>query len=108
MKYLGLEIHDLCIQILAAKITLFCLKTLPYRINFLAYFSIQYIHIQRIFKTMSYFFPYFTGVFQKSGIISSQELLLNHILKECLISKDLQIIKKKADIFLIDVYLRHR
>ena len=43
-------------------------------------------------------FSYFSAVFEKLANISSQELLFNHTLKECLISKDLQIIRKKADI----------
>ena len=47
---------------------------------------------------------YFSEIFGKSAIISRQDLLFNYILKECLISKDLQIIRKKADSILISVY----
>ena len=42
-------------------------------------------------------FSSFSAVFEKSAIILHQELSLNHSLEECLISKDLQIIRKKAD-----------
>ena len=49
-------------------------------------------------------FSYFSAGFEKSANISRQELSFNHILKECLISKDLQIIRKKADTLLISVY----
>ena len=52
---------------------------------FWGFFSIQYIHIKIIFKTVSHF-SYFSAVLEKS------ELSFNQILKECLISKDLQII----------------
>ena len=73
--------------------------------NFSAYFLIQCIHIKRIFKTISHF-SYLPAIFEKLANISGQQLLLNHILKECLTSKDLQIIrKKKTDTVLISVYL---
>ena len=48
-------------------------------------------------------FCYFSAVFEKSAIIFPLEL--HYILKECLISKDLQIIRKKPDTVLISVYL---
>ena len=44
---------------------------------------------------MCLIFSYFSTVFEKLANISQQELSLKHILKECLISKDLQIIRKK-------------
>ena len=80
----------------------FCLSRAPslYRINFSVYFSIQYTHIKRIFKTVSHF-SYFSAVFEKSANFSRPELSFNYILKECFISKDLQTIWKKADIVLI-------
>ena len=63
MKYLGLEIYNLRIQSLAAKMAQFYLKILPfassislYRINFSVSFSIEFIHIKKIFKRMSHFF----------------------------------------------------
>ena len=49
-------------------------------------------------------FSYFSAVFEKSAIISHQELWFNYILKECLISKDLKIIRKKANTVLINIY----
>ena len=49
-------------------------------------------------------FSYFSAVFEKLANILSQKLSFNHTLKECLISKDLQIIRKKADIVWISVY----
>ena len=51
---------------------------------------------------VSHFFLLLCGF----GEISNyhQELSFNYILKECLISKDLQIIRKKADSILISVY----
>ena len=48
-------------------------------------------------------FSYFSAVFEKSAIISRQELSPHYIFKECVISKDLQIIRKKANV-LISVY----
>ena len=47
---------------------------------------------------------YFSAVFEKLANILQQELTFNHILKDCLISQDLQIIRKKADTVLISVY----
>ena len=44
---------------------------------------------------MCLIFSYFSTVFEKLANISQQELSLKHISKECLISKDLQIIRKK-------------
>ena len=107
---MGLEICNLRIQILAAKMTYFtkkfCLSQAPspYRINFPVYFSIQYILILRESSKLYFIFSYFTAVFEKSAIISRQELSFNHILKECLISKDLQIIRKKPDTVLLSSY----
>ena len=75
----------------------------PYKVNLSFYFSIQHIHINRISKRCLIFF-YFSTVFEKSAIISRQELSFSEVFKECLISKDLQIIRKKADILLISVY----
>ena len=47
-------------------------------------------------------FSYSSAVFKKSANVSRQELYFNHILKEYLIPKDLQIIrKKKAETVLI-------
>ena len=98
MKYLGLEIYNLRIRILAAKMTLFYVKILPFAssdiINCLFFFSVQYIDIERIFKTVS----------EKSAIISRQELSFDHILKKCLIATDIKIISKKADSVLVSVY----
>ena len=68
------------------------------RINFSVYFSIQYIHIRESSKRCL-IFSYFTAVFDKSVIISRQELSFNHILKECFVSKDMQIIKKSKTRF---------
>ena len=49
-------------------------------------------------------FSYFSAV-KKSADASRQELTLTHILKECLISKDLQTITKKSrHTVLINVY----
>ena len=49
-------------------------------------------------------FSYFSAVFEKSAITSRQELSFNEVLKECLISKDLQIIRKNVDLALSSVY----
>ena len=49
-------------------------------------------------------FYYFFGFFEKLVNISQQELSFNHIVKECLISKDIGIIRKKAGIVLTSVY----
>ena len=49
-------------------------------------------------------FSYFCTVFRKSGNVMRQELSFNHIWKECLSFKDLQIIRKKADTVLISFY----
>ena len=49
-------------------------------------------------------FSYFSTVFEKLANISQEELSFNHILKECLISKYLQIIRKKAATILISAY----
>ena len=49
-------------------------------------------------------FFYFSVVFEKSANILRQELSFNYILKECLIYKDLQIIRKNTDTVLINVY----
>ena len=54
---------------------------------------------------MCLIFSHFSAVFEKLANMSQQELSFNQNLKECLISKDLQIIRKKADTFLISVYL---
>ena len=50
-------------------------------------------------------FSDFSVAFKKSANFWHQQLLVNHILKECLISKDLQIISNKADTVLISVCL---
>ena len=83
MKYLGLEIYNLHIQNFSGKndvilLKKFCFLQAPssYRINFLFYFSIKFIHITRILKTLTLFF-FFSAVFEKSAIISRQELSLN-------------------------------
>ena len=47
---------------------------------------------------------YFSAVFEKLANITQQDLSFNRILKEWLISKVLQIIRKKADTVLISVY----
>ena len=54
---------------------------------------------------MSHFF-YFSAVFEELANLSCQELLFNHILKECQIPKVLQTIRKKADTILISVHLK--
>ena len=71
----------------------------------MVYFSIQYIHIKRIFKKVSNFFLLLSSFWEISNYLSSRVTIPDYILKECLISKDLQIIKKKADLVLISVYL---
>ena len=49
-------------------------------------------------------FSYSSAAFEKWTNLSRQELLFNHISQKCYISKDLQIIRKKADV-LINVHL---
>ena len=49
-------------------------------------------------------FSYFSAVFEKSTNIPHQDLSLNHNLKEFLISKDLQIIRKKVETILTSIY----
>ena len=61
----------------------------------MVYFSIKYIHIKKTFNRCLIFF-YFSAVFEKSANISYQESSITHILKECLIFKDLQIFRKKT------------
>ena len=69
----------------------------------MVYFSIQYIHTKRVFKRVSHFFLLLCS-FWEISIYLSPRASFNYILKECLISKDLQIIRKKADIVLISIY----
>ena len=88
MKYLGLEIYNLHIQILAAVLFFW----------FIFQFS---IFILKESSKRCLILSYFSTVFEKSANISRQELSFNHILKECLIFKGLQIIRKKADVALI-------
>ena len=71
----------------------------PYRINFSFYFSVQYIHVKRLFKTVPIFFPNFSAVFEKLANTSQQELSFNRILKE-----SFKKIRKKADTVFISVY----
>ena len=40
---------------------------------------------------------YFSAIFEKSTIFSRQELSFNHISEECLIFKDLQLIRHRFD-----------
>ena len=57
---------------------------------------------------MCLIFSYIIAVFEKSAMISRQELSFDHILNEYLISKDLQIIwKKKTESIFISVYLKY-
>ena len=49
-------------------------------------------------------FSYFSAVLEKSTTIPHQVLSLNHNLKEFLISKDLQIIRKKVETVLTSIY----
>ena len=42
-------------------------------------------------------FYYFSAIFEKSTIISRQELSFNHSSEECLIFKDLQLIRHRFD-----------
>ena len=48
------------------------------------------------FSNTASFFPASLRGFEKSAIIAGQELLLNQILNECLVSEDLQITRKKS------------
>ena len=66
----------------------------------MVYFLIQYIHIKRIFKTVSRFFLLLCSIWEISNYLSPRVIVQSH-LKGCLISKDLQIIRKKADTILI-------
>ena len=105
MKYLGLEIYNLRIQILAAKMTNSAFHELQVLTELIFRFIFQFsIFILRASSRPCLIFSYFSGVFEESAIISHQELSFNDILKECLISKDLQIIRKNADSVLISVY----
>ena len=56
---------------------------------------------------MCLIFSYIIAVFEKSAMISRQELSFDHILNEYLISKDLQIIWKKTESIFISVYLKY-
>ena len=71
----------------------------------MVYFSIQYIHIKIIFKRVSHFLLLLSSFWEISNYLSSRVIIPDYILKECLISKDLQIIRKKPDTVLISVYL---
>ena len=92
-----LEIYNLRIQMM-----LFYWKILhfgalsSYRINFSVHFLAQYIHIKRIFKSVSYFSLFFWGFFEISKSVMSRIIVIN-FLKECLIARNLQIFRKKAD-----------
>ena len=68
------------------------------RINFLVHFLTYHIYIKRTFTKLSHFFL-LLAVFEKSVNISHQDLSFNHIVKECLISKNLHIIRKKTNTF---------
>ena len=50
-----------------------------------------------------FIFLYFSAVFEKAANLLRQELLFNHILKECLNLKDLQTIIKEAGTVLISL-----
>ena len=70
-------------------------KRLEVLIELIFRFIFQFsIFILRVSSKRCLSFSYFSTVFEKSAITSRQELLFNHILKECLISNDLQIIRK--------------
>ena len=68
-------------------------KNKSYRINFSVIFHFSILPLKESSKRCL-IFSNFSAVFEKSAMISRQELSFNHILKECLISKDLQIIRK--------------
>ena len=76
----------------------------PYWINVLVYFSVQYICIKRIFKMVSHFFLLLCGFWETSKYLAPR-VVVDHISKECLVSKDLYILRKKAATTLIDVYV---
>ena len=105
MKNLGLEIYNLRTQILAPKMTQILPKKsafckLQVLIELIFRFTFQFsIFILKQSSKMCLIFSYFSTVFEKLANISQQELSLKHILKECLISKDLQIIRKKQTPF---------
>ena len=75
--------------------TQFHLKILPFR-------KLQVLR-ELIFRCL--IVSNFFAVSGKWADLSRQELSFNRILKECLIPKDLQIIRKKADIVLLSVHL---
>ena len=68
-------------------------KNKSYRINFSVIFHFSILLLKESLKRCV-IFSNFYSVFEKSAMISPQELSFNHNLKECLISKDLQIIRK--------------
>ena len=68
-------------------------KNKSYRINFSVIFHFSILLLKESLKRCV-IFSNFSSVFEKSAMISPQELSFNHNLKECLISKDLQIIRK--------------
>ena len=64
-------------------------------------FQFSILFILKESSKLCLIFSHFSAVFEKLANISTKKLSFNHILKECLISKDLQIISKKADTVLI-------
>ena len=106
MKYLELEIYNLRIQFVVAKLTHLNLnlnlksKSLRRMFRFIFQFG---IYILKESSKPCLIFFYFFVILEKSANISNQELSFNHILKY-LISKYLQRIRKKADTVLISVY----
>ena len=86
MKYLGLEIYNLRIQILTAKLTQFYLKTLSFAsqvpIELIFRFTFQFgIFILKESSKRCLIFSYFSAGFEELANISHQELSFNHILK---------------------------
>ena len=84
IKIIELEINDLRVQILTAKMTQFHLISLsrapsPDRINFSVEFSVQYIHITRIFKKLSYFFLLLCGFSEMRKSVGQRVIVQSHL-----------------------------
>ena len=110
-KSFEVEINNLRVQILAGKwcnfTWKFCLSlaSSPHRINSLVQFSVQCIHIKRIFKMVSHFFLLLCSFWEISKSVAPRVIVQWHLKRMLKILKDLQIIRKKPDTGLISIHL---